>query len=325
MTWEDIKKSNYKGYLPQTIKSEDLYDFFYDNYVNKGYVDEAFKDAFNNGDEYDVEISYYPVHRLTWDADVRWNTTSSSDSVQGDYIVTTTTTTHHSKQKRSGMRVSPECGDWYEKLAVEDFSDDDIYKLNSLQGLQLHWFHIDTGADYEAYPLPDKTLQKRAVKKARSEDKGKSVSITWADTLVLVPIFTVYRKSDNRTIFAMNLYNKKVAYDDVPLRPELEKSLGNYVRVAKILKLVMFLSLVINIIVRPIVFGGFSGWTVFFGIVAFILWIVFMVTSKSNREGTRERLIKKYPSVGFFKVQLAIFIMTIVYVVITFILGSIGL
>ncbi|MBO4540516.1 MAG: hypothetical protein J5736_00870, partial [Bacilli bacterium] len=243
----------------------------------------------------------------------------------GDYILTTTTTTKHTRNKSSGTTVFPDDGEWAGKLKVDDFDDDDVCGLGSVNGLDIRWFRIANGLGFDAEPMTQKQLYKKARKTAESEDKGKSVSITWTDLVVLVPIFSVYRVEDNKTIFCMNLYNKTVAIDDVPLVPELDAKLVKYTKLGNLFKWLMVAAFVFGQLLPPIVSGKFgAAFPIIAAILSAIVMIILICCSSSGRLDVRQKLIKN-PEGGFVKIQLTLFIMFIIYVAMAIGLGMAAL
>lgn len=317
----DLSQNNYRGFLPQIVKTKDALKYFLDNYVEKDYVDPDFKTAFLVNNEYSVEVSYFLVYRLAWDSTVTWDTKSSSSERVGDYILTTTTTTRHTRGRKSGTTLSADGGDWVSRLNVEDFDDNDVKGLGSVQGLDIRFFcaQYEGGADY-VVPRTQKELGDAALAKAKEDDKGKSVSITWRDLVVLVPILTIYRNSDNQTIFAMNLYNSRVGLDDVPVVKEMNDKLVVFKRVGTAVKWtnVLFWSLSI---ILPIVRQKFHFLHGLFAALLFIFLLVANLSTGSNKEDIRARLIKK-PKGNFFTIQLGLVICSAVLLILAIVCGS---
>ena len=321
ITNRELDQSNYKGFLPQIVKSKELLQYFIENYVDKDYIEEHFRQDFLVNGKYKTEISYYPVYRISWDASVRWNTQSSSSERIGDYILTTTTTTRHTRNKSSGTTLYPD-SDWAHMLNVDEFADSDIYTLGNVDDLDLHFFYVESHeGDYNCVPLTQKEIGEKSLEAAKGEEsKGKSVSITWSDLVVLVPIFNVYDVETNKSVFVMNLYNKKCALDDVPLRPDLHKKLVVFSRVGLGMKWTMALAWAVGQVAYPFMAGTFKWWNPFVWVGMLIVMFIMMFSCGNERKEIRER-ITKHQKQNFFGIMLWPFIWLIIFSAACFVLS----
>ena len=313
ITDHEMNQSNYKGFLPQIVKSKELLQYFIDNYVDKDYIEEHFREDFLVHGKYKTEISYYPVYRVSWDAKVKWNTQSTSSETIGDYVLTTTTTTRHTRNNSSGTTLFPESS-WADSLHVKEFNDNDIYTLGSVEGLDLHFFSVESAeGDFVCHPLTQKEIGQKALDTAvQEEGKDKSVSITWSDLVVLVPIFSVYDAETNKSVFVMNLYNKKCALDDVPLRPDLHDKLVVFTRVGTGMKWTMVLAWALGQVAYPFMAGTFKWWNPFVWVGMFIVMMIMMFCCGNERAEIRTRITKKQKS-NFFGIMLWPFIWVVFF------------